>query len=128
MGQFVRSKTFENRASKADAGRGRSRQGQQLRLSGEEANLPRGTFLMQRGGVLIELVAPLHEVTMHAVDLRLGEIPVAHKCFVQRFGHLAFRGNAAVKVQYKIAESNMVQAPQDSVDRGALLCHMVVSR
>src|SRR5258705_75509 len=38
-----------------------------------------------------------------------------------RFGPLALRGDAAVKVQYKVAEADLVQAPQDSVDRGSLL-------
>jgi hypothetical protein len=76
---------------------------------------------MERIGMLIELVAPLYESAMQALDTRLDEVRIACKCFVQGFGYLALRGDAAVKVQYKVAEADLVQAPQDSVDRGSLL-------
>jgi len=75
---------------------------------------------MERNGVLIELVAPLYESAMQALDTRLDEVRIACKCFVQGFGYLALRGDAAVKVQYKVAKADLIQAPQDSVDRGSL--------
>src|SRR5258705_9544502 len=44
----------------------------------------------------------------------------ASASFKKGFGYLALRGDAAVEVQYKVAEADLVQAPQDSIDRGSL--------
>src|SRR5262249_3493353 len=69
----------------------------------------------------IELLAALAQASVQALSVRSSQGSVSAKGLGQRFRRLPTRRDTAVEVKDEVAQADVVEAPQDRVDRGPLL-------